>query len=245
MKKCLINNKSVIYNLPLEISRRDLLIIDSIRFSIELIELNYNNLIEELEKVMVYHSNGNSNYSKNLICMFNSAWGIIDHTNRFYKLKKLLSPMKDDFFYEGERILSKFRNTFQHLQDRIDECLTELESPFYGSLSWGYKPEKSTNTQKYYAITGLVIPQKEKIKIEKSEDVIPINIITNIKIETFIKDDNKTFIKESVNITKLINSIEKIIIEFEKDLETIFNDTKLTQRDWVSRRDIIIMIDVK
>lgn len=243
MKIVLVDKNSALYKLPAEFSHKDLLLFDSIRFIVEIIEMNYNGLIDELEKATTYHGRTNSNHTKNLPLMFNYCWNIIDYSHKFIKLIKLQSPKEEKFFKEIA-IVSKFRNTFQHIDERVDECLYQDETPFLGVITWLYKQGNTGVTYKYFARSGLSIPRNKQIEVKLPDEEPVLNTISNIKIETFIDQCKKSFSKEELNISNHLNAIKSIVVKLESGIKDIMSQAEINPQDWIKRRDIIVRANI-
>lgn len=241
-KSTLIDKHSIFYKIPIEVIKKELLILDSIRFTIELIDLNYNNLVGELKNATLNHGIANSKYQKDLALMFNHCWSIIDNTQRFIKLIQLLPSENNHRFINRIKHVTNFRHTFQHIDERIEKCFIVNDMPIYGEISWEFN---SDSTNKFYARTGIHIPGSSKILINTDTINIPKNEIMNIKLETclrFGKRTNYQFKKEILNISEFMKTLKNIIKNIESDLTLQFNKQNLIPQDWVKRRDIIVKI---
>ena len=241
----IIDKDSILYNLPRELVRKDLFILDSLRFTIELIDLNYSLFIKELENLSVNHGVNNNEYSKNLIPVFNFCWSIIDNSQRFVKLYKLLPSENNHALIKEISKISPLRNTFQHMDERIEECLLEYDVPFYGAISWEVNLGVENIMHKFFAISGLFLPSVNKdYRIEKKN--IPKNKLQEIKLQTFIRTGRKPnlkFTKKEVDISELYLKLNDVVKEFEKNLERQFKNQNATFIDWIKRRDIVLRFD--
>jgi len=241
----IIDKDSILYNLPKEFGIKDLLILDSIRFTLELINSNYSSLKQEIQNITDNHKDPPKTYHKDLIPLFNHCWGIIDNSQRLINLYNLLpsnnnhSLVKDILFIKG------FRNTFQHIDERIEECLLELDMPFYGMISWEINLGRSNTMHKFFALSGLYISRgKLQYYIEKKD--LPYNKLNNVTLQTFVKKGRKPnieFKKTEINLSDFIENIKLIVNKFEKHLEQIGEDLNIAKTDWVKRRDIVLRFD--
>ncbi|TRX63278.1 hypothetical protein [Carboxylicivirga sp. M1479] len=231
---------SPLYNLPVGLKRKDLLILDSIRFTIELIEENYSSLDKELKGLSYKHGNK----KKNLIPTFNFCWSIIDNIQRFIKLYKLLPTNNNHELIKELSKVTPLRNTFQHMDERVEECLLEYDMPFYGTVSWLINFGKDNFLHKFYALSGLYIPVKEKqLRIEKRD--LPIDELHKITLQTFIRKGRKSTViyeKKEIDLSELYVNFKSIIHQLEVNLSEQFIKQKAQGLDWKKRRDIIIKI---
>ena len=241
----IIDKNSILYNLPEELVRKDLFILDSLRFTIELIDLNYSLFIKELENLSINHGINNREYRKNLIPVFNYCWSIIDNSQRFIKLYKLLPSENNHGLINEISKISPLRNTFQHMDERIEECLLEYDVPFYGAISWEVNLGVENIMHKFFAISGLFLPSVNKdYRIEKKN--IPKNEIREIKLQTFIRKGRKLnyeFIKKEIDISEFYVELNGVVKEFENNLEKQFKNQNATLIDWIKRRDIVLRFD--
>jgi hypothetical protein len=72
--------------LPKELGNDQLMIFDSLRFTLEMIDYCYEQLVNSLESIVLQKEN------KIHFKVFHYAWSIIDHSERFQKLYKKLNP---------------------------------------------------------------------------------------------------------------------------------------------------------
>lgn len=241
----IIEKNSILYNLPKELAIKDLLILDSIRFTIELIDLNYSLLLSELENVSHNFPNSNNNYEKNLIPIFNSCWSIIDNTQRLKQQYKLLPSSDNHNLVKDLSDITSLRNTFQHMDERIEECLLEGEMPFYGVISWEIKLIEGSMMNKFFAISGLYIP-RGKLAFQVVKKDIPFNEILDIRLSTFVREGKKpdfAFVKKEISISDLFVKIKSIIENFESNLNNQFINQNATFTDWIKLRDVLLKIE--
>lgn len=239
----IIDKDSFLYNLPTGLAVRDLLIIDSIRFTIEMIDFNYQFLLKDLKKIS--HSSDNNDFRKDLIPVFNYCWSLIDNCQRLIKQYKLLPSDNKHKLINEISYITPLRNTFQHMDERIKECLFESDMPFYGVISWEIKLTADEMTQKFFLISSLYIPRgKLNHTVEKKTN--PLNELVDIKLETFIRKGrmpNVKFEKAEVNITRLYSQVISLIKRFEAKLDTCFMEQNARKTDWIKRRDIMLKIN--
>ncbi len=232
---------SPLYYLPAELIRKDLFILDSLRFTIELISQNYSLLENELKDI----SNNHASRNKNLIPIFNYSWSIIDNLQRFVKLYKLLPTNNNHALIKELSKVTPLRNTFQHMDERIDECLLEYDMPFYGTISWEINLGRENFLHQFYAISGLYVPIKHKqFKVEKR--TVPINELQKITLQTFIRKGRKpnvTYKKREIDLSEMYIELKSIIQKFELNLKEQFEKQNIVGNDWIKRRDILIKID--
>jgi len=208
-----------------------------------MIDLNYQLLLKELERIS--HNSDDKDFKRNLIPVFNNCWSLIDNCQRLIKQYKLLHSDNEHELIREISYITPLRNTFQHMDERIEECLFESDMPFYGVISWEIKLTEGEMTQKFFLISSLYIPRgKLSHRIEKKTN--PMNELVDIKLETFIRKGRKPkvkFEKVEINISKLYNQVISIIKKFEAKLDKNFMEQNAKKTDWIKRRDIMLKIN--
>ena len=221
-----MQQNSILKHLP-AINERHLLILDSIRFTIEIIEYSFN----KLENSLLSFSKSKTKQDYISISMFMYSWTILDTTRRLIKLYKTLPSNHNHVNVNIIEYVNSFRNTYQHLDERIDETLINSKKPFYGYLKWAYSNSESKKVENYMAISGLYYSENSEFIVGKyNED----KIIDEIILETVNKIE-----KTEVNLSKLFNEIKSVVESLENELEIQTKENKLQQYDWKHMRDII------
>lgn len=226
-----LKEDSVLKYLPIGIEKRQLLILDSLRFTLEMIDYGYEQLYQLLLKTSLAGKR-----VCNLSEIFIHAWNIIDNTKRFYSLYKKMPSDNDYQNVKNLDFLRNFRNTFQHIDQRIDESIMKNEKPIYGTLKWEYKDIEGDKVMNCIAISGINLYTKNHpfyfsdLSQSKKE-------VNNIILETV-----DTLEMKEVNISELINDLEKITFNLEMQLEEKFKEKQLQKIDWTKRKDIILFM---
>lgn len=189
----LLNNNSVFRHLPVEIGGRNLLILDSLRFTIEIIDrcwerLNINLVCLSMNK-----------QTKDLPLLFSDAWSIVDNVQRFIKLYKLLPSDSQHKILDPLTRINEFRNTFAHLDERIDESFLNTKCTFYGAISWEFKNHQNNETIAFIAISGLQFSTSHEFTI--TDEFTLEKHIFNITLESANKKQEKI----NLNFDSLIN----------------------------------------
>ncbi|TEB41212.1 hypothetical protein D0809_26675, partial [Flavobacterium circumlabens] len=94
---------------------------------------------------------------ENVSITFSYAWGIIGNISRFIKLYQKLPSESNYQILDGIKHINAFRNTLQHLDERIDESLLKTKSPFYGVLTWFHKDKQTHETIPHNLFSGLYL----------------------------------------------------------------------------------------
>ena len=133
----LIPEESPLRRLPQTLKPSQCLIIDGIRYSIEITELAYIRLMDTLIKIS--QSNKGEVPEDSFTSTLADVWTIIDSVNRLRSLITLLPDSdKADYvqtFLDKTEKIKKLRNSIQHLHARFDKLLS-LKQSTWGTLSW-------------------------------------------------------------------------------------------------------------
>ena len=227
----ILSEKSIFNNLPIEMDGYQLLIFDTIRITFEMIEYDY----EALEKEL-YHLSQVDTKKQHVPRVFSHAWGIIDHTSRLIKLYQKLPSDNNYKILDSITPVNAFRNTIQHLHERIDESMIENKSPFYGILSWYYKDLETEKLTPKILISGIAWAFTANLKIpdvsDSSKEVNDITLQTVNKKETIL-----------LNITELMRNLKTIADLNEEKIGNFFKQQGWNLCDWSKRKDIMIKIN--
>jgi hypothetical protein len=227
----ILPEKSVFKNLPVEMDGYQLLIFDSIRITFEMIEYDYEALEKELHNL-----SQEDTVKEHVSRVFSHAWGIIDHTSRFIKLFQKLPSASNHKILDTITPVNAFRNTIQHLHERIDESMIENRSPFYGILSWYYKNLETGKLTPKILISGIAWGFNANLKIpdvsDSSKEVNDITLQTVDKKETIL-----------INLSELMSSLKTICDSNEEKIGDFFQQQGWKPCDWSKRKDIMLNIE--
>jgi len=223
----IIQEISILYRLPKEISLREFLLLDSVRFSFEIIDSNFVNLISELEKT-------SETNERNVSKTFHYVWTIIDYTNRINDLLYQLPWRNKNEILSDFYDLKEFRNTFQHLGSR-NNTVIKKHTPFFGIISWFYFKKSTKKHKLHYLISGISRRTNMKQKVPDTSKFI--SKINNITLHTV---NGKKIIK--VELNKVILDLIKLCVFLENRIEEFYKNNNLTESNWSSKRDIHIVI---
>lgn len=227
----ILRDKSPLNYLPKELNVEQLLIFDSIRITLEIIEFNFLNLQNSLLNISKLE-----NKKENISVIFNYAWNIIDYTSRFIKIYKEL-PSESNYEVLNSIIhVNSFRNTLQHLNERINESLIINKSPFYGILIWFYKDPISNKTIPMNLISG--INYGSTIQFSMPDLTKTNKEINDIWIQSV---DKQKII--NTNITKIIDDLKYICSQNEERLIDFCKINKVSLCDWSKQKDMIIKLN--
>lgn len=218
-------------NLPLEINSRQRVIYDSLGFTLEMIDYNFN----ELEKRLRNISQTNKQQVK-LPELFTFCWNIVDSTIRFIKIYKLLPSPTGHQLVKSILHVNKFRNTFQHLDERGDEVIFEKGRPFFGAIKWIYKNFDNNKIKALIAISGIYSGKPHKFYYPKQNEVD--KDIYRIVLESV---DKRKVIE--LDLSMLMSDLKKIIQTMETKIKSQIQNSKFEPADFKKRRDIILRLN--
>ncbi|AFU68157.1 hypothetical protein P700755_001219 [Psychroflexus torquis ATCC 700755] len=226
----ILSENSPLKYLPRELKGEQLLIFDSIRITFEMIEHNYSCLEDRLLQI-----SKPENKKEGVSAIFNHAWNVIDHTSRFIKIYKELPSDSNYEVLNSIKHVNPFRNTLQHLNERINESLLKNRSPFYGILIWFYQNPVTSEISPMTLISGIEYGPKFEFTMP---DLTHSNKeINHIWLQTV--DKNKII---RTDISQIILDLKSICEQNEKKLIELCNSKGFQLCDWSERKDIMIRI---
>ncbi len=231
----ILDSGSILRFLPINIVKRQFQIFDSLRFSLDIIDNNW----IRLNKQLISYSTQKNNTVRNLPQLYSDVWSIIDNVQRFILLHSELHIKGQENLTKDIRYVKEFRNTFQHLNERIDEVLIDLDIPIYGILYWNYLNPRTQKVEAFITSSGISkYPLKFNYDFQKLDNLTDID---NIVFDTVIRRKSK-FQRESLNLSLLITELVKVVKVFDSDLEIRFSELELRPVDWTKRKDILIKL---
>lgn len=130
----LIAKDSLINSLPKGLEPRLVLLLDGIRTCVHIINDSTSQLYTLLYQAS-FEANKPENH-RSFVCF----WTIIDNS---YRLHKLLCAIQESIGFKINssalavlKSTDRFRHTFQHMDDRIEEIFVNKKYPLFGELSW-------------------------------------------------------------------------------------------------------------
>jgi len=224
---------SPIWNVPRNFNNRSIKILDSLRFTLQMIEHCYLCLIHELKDLSFQENT--RNYPK----VFHYAWSIIDYAQRFSNIYKNLNPPEDSPIFRINYVYN-FRCAFQHLDKNIDNRIIPNEKPIYGALRWAAFNKFEGKRLYCLAISGIMLGGKHPISDPRNENFT--NDINEIILEL---EPMKREEENEINISKLIDDLKDITKIFDNHLKKEVTSKGYVLSDWIHKRDILIKFPEK
>lgn len=215
--------------IPTELGHERFMLLDSLRFTLEMIDYNYEQLLKNLE----FSSNGTM---KNHNRIFNYSWSLIDHSYRFYKLYKKLNSSENSIITKLKYI-EKFRNTIQHLDERVYETILKNNRPIYGTIKCVINDVKKNEVYSLILVSGIF--NSENITFSQHAQTGYKEFINDIFLETDTKKKDDT---NEINLSELIVHISEIISQLESNLEKTIKTYNLKLNNWEKLKDIVLIM---
>lgn len=230
----ILSEESPLHFLPKELKKDHLIILDSLRFTLEMLDYSYNQLIVSLENISLEKEN------KIHFKVFHYAWSIIDHSQRFKKLYKTLNPSKESIINKLNYV-DVFRNAIQHVDLNIKPTsninMIDNGRPIYGAIKWVVYHPVSKEVYTALLISGIFNIQNISFKHHSQEGYLDVVNGIILETDTMNKKD-----KNEINISQLISEISEIVNQLEKSLNDLFNSENLKKMNWKSRKDVILLM---
>lgn len=223
-----LHPKSPLHFLPQELKSDQLMIYDSLRFTLEMIDFNREELIRSLENL----SKGEEN--KIHYKIFNYAWGLIDHCQRFHSIYKRLNPPEDSVINKIGYVY-KFRNAIQHVNKNLERVILKNRRPIYGTIKWVVSDPDNGKVRTAILVSGIFNVNGVTFRQHAQEGYE--HFINNVILET---DTLKKSEENEINLSILCDDIREITHKIDQYLLDQINAQNLTPTDWKSMKDIML-----
>jgi hypothetical protein len=217
----IVTHDSPITLIPKELPGKYVLLLEGIRYSANMALVSYGRLRAHLHDISTTKAPGPEYWYLAL----SYTWSVIDSANRFIRLVKKFDikgalPHEADF----EKI-SKIRNTFHHIDERIEEKYLSNHIPLFGLLCWAYyEPEKSETITTYIFAPGIL---QGEVSFPSPNPVgkafrVPIDLIS-IRAHEKAKANREPI---EVELPTVITAIEETTRLIEKNMIRIYSQLK-------------------
>ena len=235
----IIKSNSFLRRPSTKIHPEQIIIINAIRYSVDICEMAFNRLEKNLYEFQEQYYDGNY-----IALIFSDVWTII---NNGAILKKIICNnfnISDNDPIFG--ILSKLkglRDTNQHLEERAFQIFDYPElPPVYGTISWYAKKKENDFEGILTTIYSGTIFRSINAEMENPAGKENAKIVNDIKFEGIERVGKNNFAKSSIYINHVIDDVKKIIQSFEIQFENQFKDIDTSERH-VS--DLILQFKIK
>jgi len=199
-----------------KIHPEQIIIINAIRYSVDISEMAFNRLEKNLYEFQEQSYNGNY-----IALIFSDVWTII---NNGAILKKIICNnfnISDNDPILG--ILSKLkglRDTNQHLEERAFQIYDYPElPPVYGTISWYAKKKENDFEGILTTIYSGTIFRSINAEMENPAGKENPKIVNDTKFEGIERVGKNNFVKSTIYINHVIDDVKTIIQNFEMQLK--------------------------
>jgi len=198
-------------NPPKVLIRKQVVIFNAIRYSLDICDIAFDRLKINLHEF---------SYPKNMEqpsfpYLFSDVWLIVHNMYIFKNICKTHFGIKEnDTLFKNLKELKYFRDTFQHIDHRISQILTENDQPIFGKLSWYSPNELNPNEGKINALFSGSFTNKDEIKLN-CVNPLSKGHINDIEFTIITRTNSDCFEEKSILINKLIEDAKNIIENFE------------------------------
>ena len=229
----LLNTESSILSPPRELVQDWIIKIDILRYSLELIENQYELLFSNLEnKVNGLDLN---TFKKNPI-LLDYAWSIIEKSHGLFQLIRKLIPeysFENKILWDSIRLI---RNTQQHLDERLD-LFNITDHPFLGYLSIIFKNVSNNNDKNMFLLGGYSLRNLNfgttDIKYFKYKD------FKSVRLNSIDRGRNK----HSIDLIELFLELKTFIYFLERKIDLTMEKNNFEKYDWTQFRDITVLLN--
>lgn len=226
----IIRNDSPLKRLPANLVPRQRLFFDGIRYSVEMADLAYASLRDAVYQISLAGLRNDKLPSHVYPLVYLHAWSVIDSVNRLRVLQERFPAKKKSRGFHTRAFLAatadveKLRHGVQHLDERIEKLVGESK-PVWGSISWVAMFHPDDRVATVHTLIGGTIADGEHPPPNPLGEPMrsPIDFITL----------NAYGI--SVNLSRIIESVERVVRAWERGLEDKFKEFPAAGADvWIS-----------
>lgn len=133
-----IPSLSALRNLPVNLNADQRVLLDAVRYSIEIFELNYRRIVATLES---WAAGGGHPSDGMFASVLSDAWSMIDSLHRLHSVvlaltkKQKTRPPYVKTLQEAVSGVGHLRNGVQHVLGRVERLVSRRETP-WGTISW-------------------------------------------------------------------------------------------------------------
>lgn len=154
----LVANDSPLRKLPLNLSKKQFLVFDGIRYAAQMAAIAYTRLLKTLVEITRKFHDQNTPISPDITCALLDAWAIVDAVNR---MRDLLCSgghgIKLDTFHElfrrNTEVTDSLRNNIQHIDQEINN-LARSSGQLWGYITWAIPSPAEVQPGWYCIVPG-------------------------------------------------------------------------------------------
>ncbi|RYZ84009.1 MAG: hypothetical protein EOP04_18850 [Proteobacteria bacterium] len=216
---------SILYRIPVELEPRQRLLLEGIRYSVNMLFISWGQLKDVLQQISYKKEFDSEKYQA-----FMSAWTVVDCLDRIKSLFSKLSSVGFENLYDSVADLRAMRNTYHHIYDRVDTSI-ELNYPLLGVLSWSCKSYGEQNFLHLNMIAaGAQLDIREYEFINPAGQVvdIPIGMVTLRSVIREKRGGALVTTKAAIDLSLIMHELDIALDNFEKLLSSQFSHHSLS-----------------
>jgi hypothetical protein len=245
----IIKSDSILRKIPSKIGKKQLLVIDGIRLTVDAIDINFQNLKNHL--LNCYKTGTKQLSSEEVTKLLIISTSIIDFTDKFSKLLSQLDYYRKRSDNKGKEKLKKItdikeiedisrceeiillRNTIQHINGNIDKIASKKDTIF-GTLRWIHTLQKEGSNE-HQALSGIITFGKTESYY--ADFINPYSISEGVtngidEIEYSLGDKKMSITWLIILIKEVCQILEKEIKSYELDTTSTAKGDRLMMMDW-------------
>jgi hypothetical protein len=244
----ILKTNSILRKIPSKIEKRQLLVIDGIRLSVDAIDINFQNLKKHL--LNCYKTGTKQLSSEEITELLIISTSIIDFTYKFSKLLSQLDYYRKRNDNKGKKKLKKItdikeiedisrceeiislRNTLQHINGNIDKIASKKDTIF-GTLRWIHILEKEDSNE-HQIFSGIITFGKTENYY--ADFINPYSVSEGVT--TGIDEIEYSLGDKKMSITWIVILIKEVCEILEKEIKSDELKTKS-----IAKGDRLMMID--
>jgi len=175
----LVADTSILRRLPSNLNERDVVILDAVRYSLEMVDIAHRRL---LQAALGASAREVDSYNRVGAALLIDAWSIVDSINRLVLLLGCLRKAKRhptvQILTRAAETATQLRNGAQHLDNEIN-TLVQSQRPAWGSLSWLFMPEAAPRGTIVIFVSGTIRTMEQPLVNPIGKNIrFPIDLIT-------------------------------------------------------------------
>lgn len=225
----LIAKESPLRRLPSQLERRQRIVLDGIRLSVEMAELALGRLCGTLLDIDPKKTAGGL---PGFAGPFIDAWSVIDAVNRLRSLVLMIPGTKDHpdvrGFLEATDTVRELRNDVQHLNARVDG-LASQKLPAWGVISWvTLHDDTPVRARSHVLVAGSVATSSHYLENPVGQQIrSPIDLV---KLNAHGR---------SIDLGRTLSSVAGLVELLERQLKEQFGDLPSSGSDLYAAIDVV------
>lgn len=221
----LVTSTSALRRVPIAVADDDKVVLDGIRYSLEVADRAYKRLRETLWEIS---RNPEAEHVELYADVVSDAWTVVDSLNRLREMCEAgCSFLEHDFYRSYAETLKQvilLRNSHQHMKGRLEKIIADKESA-WGVISWFSLAENPPTHIDGHSLIAGTLRSLENLtpEVPQHKFHMPVDAITMRSQRT------------EVPISQLMRATEEFAHQLDRDLTNLFPTDALHGRDAYTR----------